>query len=231
VQAALEYTDAPELLRFLKLGAANRDLAKVAALTAAPLVSDKVPGTDAWKLIKPYTKLFVAVDPDAPYTTPAHVARERTKILDEIKDVLKAQGVEHPNPAELDYLVEIRTWDAPCYEFAHFTDEELADGIMAVHHTINGLTRDELIASLTHTRSRGKDIKEVWSRWEAYKVSKVKLAEALWPTLLRHIQLCMTTEGAPVPPIAAVISDAYSVALSWRDQSYVLTETPSTPDA
>ena len=225
IQAALEFTGAPELLRLLKLGAANRELVKVAALAAAPLVSDKVPGTDAWRLIKPYTKLFVAVDPDAPFTTPGKVASERAKILDEIKDVLKAQGVEHPNPVELDHLVEIRTWDAPCYEFAHFTDEELADGIMAVHHTINSLTRDELIASLARSRSRGKDVKEVWSRWE-YKVSKVKLAEALWPTLLEKIRLCMTTRDAPVPPLASVINDAYHVALQWRDQSYVLTETP-----
>lgn len=224
VQAALEFTDAPELLRLLKLGAANRELVKVAALAAAPLVSDKVPGTDAWRLIKPYTKLFVAVDPDAPFTTPDKVASERAKILNEIKDVLKAQGVEHPNPAELDHLVEIRTWDAPCYEFAHFTDEELADGIMAVHYTINGLTREELIESLARSRSRGKDVKEVWSRWE-YQVSKVKLAEALWPTLLEKIRFCMTNKHAPVPPLAAVINDAYHVALQWRDQSYMLTET------
>ena len=49
-----------------------------------------------------YTRLFVAVDPDRPFTTPERVAKERDKILSEIKDVLKAQGVKHPNPAELD---------------------------------------------------------------------------------------------------------------------------------
>ncbi len=79
-----------------------------------------------------------------------------------------------PDPEEIDHLVEIRTWEQACYEFAHFSDEELADGIMAVHTTVNGLTRDELITSLAYSRGRGKDIKEVWSRWE-YKVSKVKL--------------------------------------------------------
>lgn len=46
---------------------------------------------------------------------------------------------------------------------------------------------------MARSRSRGKDVKEVWSRWE-YKVSKVKLADALLPTLLRKIQLCMTTK-------------------------------------
>jgi len=103
----------------------------MAALAAAPLVSEKVPGTDAWTLIKPYARLLVAVDPDPPFTTAERVARERAKILDEIKDVLKTQGVDRPDPAELDHLVAIRIWDAPCYEFAHFTDQEL---ISRRHH-------------------------------------------------------------------------------------------------
>jgi len=228
VQAALDLADAPEMIRLLKLGAASRDLAKLAALAAAPLVSQKIPGTNAWNLIKPFTTLFVAVDPDPPFTSPERVASERTKILNEIKDVLKTQGVERPNPEELDRLVMIQTWDAPCYEFAHFTDEELADGIMALHHTINGLSRDDLVASLARTRTRGKDIKEVWGQWD-YKVSKVKLADALWPALLQKIQLRMTTSGAPIPPIAAVINDAYREALRRRDISFVLTELPDDP--
>jgi hypothetical protein len=52
-----------------------------------------------------------------------------------------------------------------------------------VHERINGLTRDQLIASLARSRGRGKDVKEVWGQWE-YKVSKVELAKALLPVLL-----------------------------------------------
>jgi hypothetical protein len=66
---------------------------------------------------------------------------------------------------------------------------------------------------LNHWRSEGKEIKLVWyrggpttqpSRWTGkweYEVSKLKLAEALWPALLRKIQRAMVTEDAPVPPI------------------------------
>ena len=43
VWKALEYSDAPELMRLLKLGSVSQDLKKVAALTAAPLVSEKYP--------------------------------------------------------------------------------------------------------------------------------------------------------------------------------------------
>jgi hypothetical protein len=224
VWRALAFSDAPELMRLLKLGTVSRDLTKVAAVTAAPLVSQKVLENE-WSLIKPYTRLLIAVDPDEPLNTPANVERERIKILNEIKDVLKAQGVERPKPEELKQLVEIRTWNAPCYEFAQFDDEELADGIIAVHQTRNGLTKDQLVVSLKYSRDRGRDIKEVWSRWE-YKVSKLKLAEALWPTLLAKIHALKTTEGAPVPPIVQLVSDAYHLAQQWRYLSYLITEVP-----
>jgi hypothetical protein len=67
-----------------------------------------------------------------------------------------------------------------CFEFAHFTDHELADGIMAVHHTINGLTRQELIEAIAADRARSKDIKAVWSQWD-HMPGKPELAEALCP--------------------------------------------------
>jgi hypothetical protein len=111
----------------------------VATLNVAPLIGKQAPGPrgTSWTVIRPSADLLLAVDPDKPFNTPESIERERTKLLDEIKDVLKSQGVERPNPDELDHLIEVRVWDAPCYEFAHFTDEELADGIMAVHPTIS----------------------------------------------------------------------------------------------
>ena len=62
----------------------------------------------------------------------------------------EAQGITAANPAELDELVRIGTWSESCYAFAHYTDDELADGIMAVHTTIDGGTRDELVAALAY---------------------------------------------------------------------------------
>jgi hypothetical protein len=155
VWKALGYPEAPELVRLLKLGGVGRDLKKVAALAAAPLVGEKRPGERAaWPLIKPPTRLLVAVDPEGPFDTPEKVEQERNQIIDEIKDVLKAQGVTAANPSELEELIRIETRSESCYEFAHFTDEELADGIMAVHHTINGWTRDDLVAALGYWRGR-----------------------------------------------------------------------------
>lgn len=223
VWKALGYADAPELVRTLKLGTVTRDLQKVAALAAAPLVARKMIGQDFWELIKPPTKLLVAVDPKGRYFGPGKVSKTRADILNEIRYVLKAQGAQ-TSDEELDHLVEIYTWSERCYEFTHFTNEELADGIMAVHTTVNGLMRDELIRALAAERRRRKDIKEVWSLW-SYGVSKVKLAEALWPVLERKIQTAKSDDTAPVPEIVEVVQHAYMTAQSWRYKSFVLTAT------
>jgi hypothetical protein len=56
--------------------------------------------------------------------------------------------------------------------------------------------------------------------------SKVDLAKALWPTLLRKVQLAMVAEDAPVPPIMQAVSDAYHIAQQRRYLSFVITEVP-----
>ncbi|HJQ08046.1 MAG TPA: hypothetical protein VJ836_01035 [Candidatus Saccharimonadales bacterium] len=228
VWKALDYPDAPELVRLLKLGGVDRDLEKVAALASAPLVAGKMKGTDHWTLIKPPTRLLVAVDPEGrQFGTPEKVARTRGKIMTEIKAVLKAQGVAAANQGELDELVEIRTWRDLCYEFAHFDDDEIAEAILALQPQANGQTAQQLKDSIADCRTRRKDIKEVWSRWD-YKVSKVELGKALWPALERKIQRCKEEADAPVPPIVEVIQDAYFVAQRWRYQSFVLSEEAAT---
>ena len=46
VWQALGYPDAPELMRLLNVGGADRQLEKVAALAAAPLVGGEIGGSD-----------------------------------------------------------------------------------------------------------------------------------------------------------------------------------------
>jgi hypothetical protein len=240
VWKALDYPDAPELMRLLNLRGVDRNVEKVAALAATPLVGERLPGRPGWRLIKPPTRLMIAVDPEgAQFGTPDAVARTRRKIMRDVLDSLKDQGVTNPNPAELDELVDIRTWPERCYEYAHFKDDELANAIMAVHHTIDGWSRDELIGALEFWRKRGEDIKRVWEsgRWDEHRqrptgawqheVSKPELAIALWPTLQAKIDDCRVDPDAPIPPIVKVVRDAYHIAQRWRYLSFALSEAPA----
>jgi hypothetical protein len=229
VWTALGFPEAPELVRVLMIGGVHRDLVKVAALAAAPVVRGQLPGQDAWQLIKPPTRLLVAVDPEGKqFASAEKVSKTRNKLIEEIRNVLRAQGVERPNFAELDQLVEIRTWSASCYEFSHFTDEELADAIFEMDGGVNCTDRVQLVEALEAARNRHKDIKEVWGRW-VHQPSKTKLAAALWPHLEARITKCKVDADAPVPEIATVMQSAYHLAQQWRYLSFVLGEEEPRP--
>lgn len=64
VWEVLGYPRAPDLIRALKLGGVDRNLEKVAALAAAPLVSKQDLDGRYRQLIKPPTRLMIAVDPE-----------------------------------------------------------------------------------------------------------------------------------------------------------------------
>ena len=219
---ALDYPDAPELMRLLKMGSVDRDLQKVAALAAAPLVARRLPGHDAWQLHKPPTTLIVAVDPEGRYFgTPEKVNKTRDGLIAQIEDVLQMQGVTSVARSDLDPLVSVHTWKERCYEYEHFTDDELAEALLAVHPTCNGLTRDELVASIRVERDRRKDIKAVWSLW-SHEPSKIDLAQQLWPVLEAKVARCRAESTAPVPAIAEVVQEAYLTAQRWRYRSFVI---------
>lgn len=98
------------------------------------------------------------------------------------------------------------------------------------------------MTALAYWRAQDTDIKRVWTsgRWDETsqrmtgkwtpEPSKVDLAKALWPTLLRKVQLAMVAEDALVPPIMEAIIDAYRIAQQRRYLSFVITEVPGQAD-
>lgn len=233
VLAMLGPADAEALVHITVLEGVDQNPVPMGALAATPKTTLKSEDGRYWWVMRPPTKFMVATDPEGKYYAPDKIAGTKTKILDMIRANLRVRGVQ-ADDQELEALVDLRTWDESCYEFAHFTDGELADAIMTVHTTINGWTRDELVGALSYWRGQSKDIKRVWEsgKWDAalgrpdgkweYEVSKPKLAEVLWPVLEAKIERARTDQTAPVPPIAEVITQALHTAQRWRYKSFVL---------
>jgi len=198
----------PELVQSVVMRGTGSDLTKLAAFASAPLIDRHQ--ADAWLVAKPPTHLMVVVDPDPPYDTPQKVEAARQKIVEEIATVVRAQGVE-PMRDDIDSLVSIRTWTARCFEFAHFTDEELADTLLEVHGDCGGLDRRRLIMALAKHRQAGQDVKTLWTRWRP-RVQKPDLARRLWPTLRDKLDRASNDEHQPVPEVAQALLDAYHEA-------------------
>jgi len=212
-----------EMIQSVVLRGVGYDLTKLAAFASAPLLEKKMPPHsqgDAWDIVKPPTRLMVVVDPDKPYNSPENVEGERRKIIDEIITVVRAQGVE-PNRDDIDSLVSVKTWSESCFEFAHFTDDELAEALLKVHYC-GGRDKARLIAALRAQRDHGCDIKNAWTNWGSFKPSKKALARELWPVLRRKLDAAASDPTADQPPIAEVLISAFWEAARRPHGHFVL---------
>ena len=170
--------------------------------------------------------MTLGYDPGPADSVPECVPVEdrRTEVLDEIKLVLAAQGAE-ADPADLEHLVEIHTWPESCFEFEHFTDDELADAILEVYHGYGAPDRAGLITALSAHRKARQDVGKVWTNWHPPEVSKTALAKKLWPVLEAKI---LDESSSGVPAIAQVVYEAYLEAQNLRYKSYILRAAPRT---
>ena len=210
------------LMRVVVMRGADHDLTKLAAFAAAPLVGTK--RSDGWDMIRPPTRLHILLDPDGAHSTPEGVARRRQAILEEIRTVVRFQGVD-PATEDLEHLVTLKTWNGGCFEFAHFTDQQLLEGLRQISATCNEITDAALLSSLRSQRSKGRDIKHVWRDWSEPHPRKLALADAMWPIIEQQTQAA-TDELGSDPQITQAILDAYYVARSQPHGTFVLSGTP-----
>lgn len=130
------------------------------------------------------------------------LVRLRRRLIDDLLQALPPQLRTDAMRGSLRYLVSVNTWGHLPYEFAHFTDEELADGVIALRSRAAG-SRTQLVAALARQRgSPAPNPADAWKRI-AGDVSKVQLAEQLWPLLEGRCLVALAGTGAD-PPILAV---------------------------
>lgn len=204
-----------EVIQSVVLRGVSRDLTKLAAFASAPLLGEKMPPHgqgDAWVSVKPPTRLMVVVDPDPPYDSPEKVEVQRRLIVEEIIAVVRAQGVE-PNRDDVDSLVSVKTWSESCFEFAHFTDDELAEALLKVHRHCGGSDKAGLVAALRAQRDHECDIGNVWKNWWPPAPSKKALARELWPVLQSKLDAAASDPTADLPPIAEALISAFREAV------------------
>jgi hypothetical protein len=149
------------------------------------------------------------------------VANQRRNIITEIEKVVAAQGATL-SAEDLDTLVIVHRWPGKCFEYAHFTDDELATAMRAIHPTCGGLTWPALVARISAIRARGSDVKDVWDSAWTPKPTKPALANALWPILKKKIDDAKWSETDEIPRVAEVVHEAYLLAQQSTYGSYVI---------
>jgi hypothetical protein len=200
-------------IRVRTLHGTRRDLTLLADELARPLAG--APARSNWLTLRqPPTRLLVAVDPEEKYATPALSAQQHRKLIDRVDQTLRFGGIA-VDRADLEALVEVRTWGTDPFEFAHFTDDELAQAALAQRRPGHQVTVQDLAAALHQIRTTTKKLDLIDAALRNH-LDKVELADALWPVLKTKIEACAATGDFSDVPVAAAVWRAAELARQPR---------------
>ena len=160
----------------------------------------------------PLTRFLVMTDAEKKYKTTAKRRYQRRLLLDSLT-------VNVPEDLQADYysntrrgrIVEIVTWGSLPFEFAHFTDTQLADAMMSAAGIPYPGGRERLIHGITMQRTRNPEPNVEKVFWNGSGLSKLTLADALWPVLEKRIDAAIQ-RGHHGPPVMRACLRAYEMA-------------------
>jgi hypothetical protein len=182
----------PTLIETVDMKTIDRDLDLLVRHEAAPRLG--ADHGDVVLLARPPTRVLVAVDPEKRYATKAKQKAERDQLVRRLRETLPPQMRSQRALKQIGALVQVVTWGTVPWEFANFTDAELATAITNCVSLPSGQTRRDLIAALRAERAVGKtnpgrspNVEAICMAWPD-KFSKTQLAEELWPVLQAKVQ-------------------------------------------
>ena len=215
----------PTLVEFVHMDTVDRDLDLLVRHSLSPRFGRDM--GDAVFLTRPPTRILIAVDPEKKYRTRALQREERDKLARRLFEALPDAMRTPAARAEIDTVVHVTTWGTQPWEFANFTDRELALGILDCVSPPSGITTSALVSLIAAERARTSpaknrvaNIENVTASWPR-KATKIALVEALWPTLRRKIRR-RPASGEYRVPAARVGVLALQLALETHRRSVVL---------
>ena len=132
----------------------DRDLDLLVRHEAAPRLG--ADHGDVVLLARPPTRILIAVDPEKKYATRAKQKAERDKLVRRLHEMLPSQMRSQRALKQIGALGPGHHLGTVPWEFANFTDAELATAITKSVSLPSGQTRRDLIAALKAERAVGK---------------------------------------------------------------------------
>ena len=201
------------LVTFINLKGIDADIKLVARSVAVPALLPE--GQGRATLLRPLVGLVVAVDQEGRYNSPERIKAQRSAVLDEILQSVPTSLATGTLRSQLEQAVIVTTWgDQGCFEYAHFSDSELAQAILDVANEVPSMIKtqvppyNDLIVQVASHRSAGNDIKHAWMPWVS--ISKLQLADVLWPVL----RCKLTSDNRGVLPVTDLADRIIDLAIN-----------------
>ena len=219
---ALLGIDAESLhIRLVNEGGVDHDLGPLVSFAATPLLGEQV--ADGVAFARPPAQFVVLTDPESKMQTIGQREGWKAEWVSRMFDASPPEYRTESYRQGLGQLVHVEAWpEDRAFEYAHFTDDELATAIARLAGPANPLERADLVTSVTARRRLHENIQRVWKDWAGARLSKVDLANALWPVLAQRIQDAMPAGDFAEVPIAAALVRVAELAVRTPRRNVLL---------
>jgi hypothetical protein len=201
----------------------DRDLSPLIAYVA-PRVEAEETGRYL-RLVRPPTRMLFVADAEGRIATTELREKRRQQWVKRLLETLPAEQRTPAVRKALDTLVYIEVWkrNGLSFEFAHFTDRELALASLRIDPKPDRLTLDRRIEIVGRLRQRRGNLNELLD-----VASKVDLADELWPILEHKIARARTRDTHLRIPIVRALDRAITLAEDVRRSNVVIPLGPGT---
>ena len=185
----------------------GRDISSLVAFAVAPSIERDANGRYL-RPLKPLTRLLAVMDAEGKYATPEGRKERRRVWVDRILQTLPPEDRTGPVRRSIERLVGVKTWNrkGQSFEFAHFTDRQLALATAKIYRRTSLSLEKRVEMAEGIRRSRGNLDPLLGSG------SKVELADALWPVLRRKIERAQGYGTERRIPIVRMLDHAIAMA-------------------
>jgi hypothetical protein len=213
------------LVQCVFMDTVNRDLDLLVRHALAPRFGQQ--HKDFVILERPPTRILVAVDPEGRYSTPDKQEAERQKLARRLFESLPQAAQSTRAREDIDTLVTVTTWRTGSWEFANFTDTELARAILKIVDLPDHVTVANVRSRVAAVRAvaLSANIEHAAAPW-GKSVNKVRLADELWPVLERKVQRRLKNGTIERLPAGRVALTALQLALQTHRRSVGLRTGP-----
>jgi hypothetical protein len=219
-----------DFIAFQEAAGVRRDLTPLVAYLGPRLGERRA--NRYFELVRPPTRILVVLDAEGPVQTREQRERRRQKWVDRLMQTLPRELQRDEVQArvireQLDLLVDVATWNrrGDSFEFAHFTDTQLATTIDKIDDRERKPSFEKLLELVAQTRARGGNLKEL-----LHGPSKLDLVDALWPLLERRlIRGRDAGSTSRLVPIVRILDHALELAHEFGRGSIVLALEPAPP--
>jgi hypothetical protein len=212
--------DRPEQVRVQPARGARTNPQLLARYAVTPRLGQKL--GEGWRLTATPTALVIAMDPENRWATPEKRQAEREKIRVAIREEVELQGGQISDSV-LDFLVNLHVY-GQYYELANFSDDELlpvlatlASGPSAMNAGSDAWQED--------MRRKLQDARQTQANFDTVigplRITKKRLAEALWPVLLSKVEHELAADTIETP-VLKVILEVQRLVARLSSGSYML---------